>query len=164
MINMLELKFINEFIVNEKKDRLIYEFSNPPKRENAIMRFSHKVENIVNDKFIQCRCNMGNLSNNLALSGDVYIVSLEKIYGETCPYKEALIHLNDQYMPVIIIGENTVIIKSENEDSKDKSMEEQTGDERIVPFSSLEDILQTSLCVPSKIVASFAKNEVYAEY
>ena len=86
MINMLELKFINEFIVNEKKDRLIYEFSNPQKRENAIMRFSHKVENIVNDKFIQCRCNMGNLSNNLALSGDVYIVSLEKIYGETCPY------------------------------------------------------------------------------
>ena len=69
------------------------------------MRFSHKVENIVNDKFIQCRCNMGNLSNNLALSGDVYIVSLEKIYGETCPYKEALIHLNEQYMPVIIIYE-----------------------------------------------------------
>ena len=119
MINMLELKFINEFIVKEKKERLIYEFSNPKKRENAIMRFSHKVENIVNDKFIQCRCNMGNLSNNLALSGDVYIVSLEKIYGETCPYKEALIHLNEQYMPVIIIGENTVIIKSENEDSKD---------------------------------------------
>ena len=52
MINMLELKFINEFIVKEKKDRLIYEFSNPQKRENAIMRFSHKVENIVNDKFI----------------------------------------------------------------------------------------------------------------
>ena len=91
MINMLELKFINEFIVKEKKDRLIYEFSNPQKRENAIMRFSHKVENIVNDKFIQCRCNMGNLSNNLALSGDVYIVSLEKISQSSNPNLNACI-------------------------------------------------------------------------
>ena len=33
MINTLELKFINEFIVNEKKDRLIYEFSNPKKEK-----------------------------------------------------------------------------------------------------------------------------------
>ena len=119
MIDMLELKFVNEFIVNEKKDRLIHEFSIPKKRENAIMRFSHKIENIVNNKFIQCKCNMGNLGKNLTLSGDVYIVSLEKISGETCPYKEALIHLNEQYMPVIIIGENTVIIKTENEDTRD---------------------------------------------
>ena len=118
-MNDLELNFINNFIVKEKKNRLIYEFSNSKKREDALMRFSHKIENIVNNRFIHCKCNIEHLTNYVILSGDVLVISLEKINGETCSYKEALNHLKEQYMPVIIIGEKLVIIKSENEDSKD---------------------------------------------
>ncbi|MBQ9124801.1 MAG: hypothetical protein IJY14_03825 [Acholeplasmatales bacterium] len=119
MVNDLELNFINDFIVKEKKDRLIHEFSNPKKRKNALMRFSHNVENIVNNRFIHNKCNIDNLIKSVVLTGDVLLISLDKINGETCSYKEAINHLNEQYMPVIIIGQNTAIIKSENEDEKD---------------------------------------------
>ena len=43
MNNILETNFINGFIVENKKERLIHEFSNPKKRENALMRFSHSI-------------------------------------------------------------------------------------------------------------------------
>ena len=55
----------------------------------------------------------------LNISGDAYVISLSKIEGEFCPYQEAIAHLNDQYMPVIIIADNHVIIKSEGGESKD---------------------------------------------
>ena len=41
MLNPYELEFINKFIVNEKKNRIIYEFSNMNKRKDALMRFAH---------------------------------------------------------------------------------------------------------------------------
>ena len=53
------------------------------------------------------------------ISKDVYVISLSKIEGEFCTYKEAIAHLNEQYMPVIIIADNHVIIKSEGGESKD---------------------------------------------
>ena len=37
MNNILEIKFINTFIVKEKQERLIHEFSNPKKRENSLL-------------------------------------------------------------------------------------------------------------------------------
>ncbi len=119
MNNTLELDFINTYVVKEKKERLIYEFSNPKKRENALLRFSHNIESIVNDKFIKCRCNIDNINQFLDLFGDVYVVSLYKIGGEICSYKQAVAHLSEQYMPVIIIADNHVIIKSECDNSKD---------------------------------------------
>ena len=119
MNNTLELDFINTYVVKEKKERLIYEFSNPKKREHALLRFSHNIESIVNDKFIKCRCNIDNINQFLDLFGDVYVVSLYKIGGEICSYKQAVAHLSEQYMPVIIIADNHVIIKSECDSTKD---------------------------------------------
>ena len=46
MDKIIEINFINKYIISEKKDRLIYEFSNPKKRENALLRFSHSIESI----------------------------------------------------------------------------------------------------------------------
>jgi len=43
----LEIKFINSFVINEKKERLIHELSTPKKRENALLRFSHNIKNII---------------------------------------------------------------------------------------------------------------------
>ena len=119
MDNALELNFLNTYIVREKKERLIYEFANSKKREYALLRFSHDVENIIKSNFIQYRCNAGNLNIHFNISKDVYVISLSKIEGEFCPYEEAIAHLNCQYMPVIIIADNYVIIKSEDGDSKD---------------------------------------------
>ena len=119
MINELELNFINNYIIKEKKKRLIYEFSNSKKKKDALMRFCHNVERIINNKFIHRKCNIEYLNKHFILFEDVLVLSLDKINGETCSYSEALKHLNEQYMPVIIIGENAVIIKAENEDVKD---------------------------------------------
>lgn len=115
----LEMKFINDFIVKEKKERLIHEFSNHKKRENALYRFSQHVERLVNNDLIKYRCNVDKLTDILNLSGNVYVISLLKIDGEICLYKEAVSHLNEQYMPVIIIADNYIIIKSESGELKD---------------------------------------------
>lgn len=119
MESSLEKKFINAFVAKEKKERLIHEFSNPKKRENALLRFSHGVESVVDNKFIKYRCNINNFSKFLSLFNDVYVISLFKIDGEICSYKEAISHLQEQYMPVIIISDDYVIIKSESNELKD---------------------------------------------
>lgn len=119
MNSILEIKFINTFIVKEKQERLIHEFSNPKKRENALLRFSHNVESVVSDNFIKYRCNIDKLAKLLNLSCNVYVISLLKIGGEICLYKEAISHLDEQYMPVIIIADNYVIIKTESDGLKD---------------------------------------------
>lgn len=119
MNNTLEMNFITTFIVKEKKDRLIYEFLNPKKRENALMRFSHNTESIVNDKFIKYRCNIETLNKYINVTSDLYVISLDKLNGEVCSSEEAFLHLKEQYMPVIILGNDFAVIKSENEESKD---------------------------------------------
>ena len=52
MLNPYELEFINKFIVNEKKNRIIYEFSNMNKRKDALMRFAHDVDKIINKNIL----------------------------------------------------------------------------------------------------------------
>ena len=83
------------------------------------MRFSHGVESVIDNKFIKYRCNINNFSKFLSLFNDVYVISLFKIDGEICSYKEAISHLQEQYMPVIIIADDYVVIKSEGNELKD---------------------------------------------
>ena len=76
MINNIELNFINKYIVKEKKERLIYEFSNL--KEKAILRFSHNINCIIkrNIKINQIRVNE---LINIKINKMVYIISLDKI-------------------------------------------------------------------------------------
>ena len=122
MNNTIESNFINDYIVKEKKERLLHEFSNQKKRENALLRFSHNIESIVNNKFIQCKCNIDNWHQFINLTGNVYVISMLKIDGEYCSIKDAIDILNEQYMPVIVISDNYVIIKSECDGSKNNIM------------------------------------------
>ena len=112
MINNTELDFINKYIVKEKKERLIYEFSNL--KEKAILRFSHNIDCLIkrNIKINQIRVNE---LINIKINKMVYIISLDKINGEYLLYSEAINHLINQYMPVILISDNFVIIKTEDE-------------------------------------------------
>ena len=111
MINNIELNFINKYIVSERKDRLIYEFSNL--KEKAILRFSHNIDCIIkrNIKINQIRVNE---LINIKINKMVYIISLDKINGEYLLYSEAINHLINQYMPIILISDNFVIIKTED--------------------------------------------------
>ena len=44
---------------------------------------------------------------------------MKKIDGENCLFEDAIVHLSEQYMPVIVITDNYVIIKSECDSTKD---------------------------------------------
>jgi hypothetical protein len=111
-MNNTELDFINKYIVKEKKERLIYEFSNL--KEKAILRFSHNINCLIkrNIKINKIRVNE---LINIKINKMVYIISLDKINGEYLLYSEAINHLMNLYMPVILIDDNFVIIKTENE-------------------------------------------------
>ena len=84
MLNLYELEFINKFIVNEKKNRIIHEFSNMNKRKDALLRFAHDVEKIINKNNVLCRYNIDNI--DIEIKGNVYIISLLKLNGEYCFY------------------------------------------------------------------------------
>ena len=111
-MNNTELDFINKYIVKEKKERLIYEFSNL--KEKAILRFSHDINKYIkkNKKINKIKIND---LYNIKLNEKVYIISLDKINGEYLLYSDAINHLINQYMPVILIDNNFVIIKTEDE-------------------------------------------------
>ena len=117
MLNGCELEFINKYIVNGKKKRIIYEFSNTNKRKDALMRFAHDIEKIINKHNVLYIYNIDNI--DIEIKGNVYIISLMKLNGEYCSYEQAIEHLKEQYMPVIIIGDEISIIKTENEDLKE---------------------------------------------
>ena len=118
MINVHEKKFINDFIVSNKKGRLEYEFSTPKKRKEAIMRFCHDLENLIDHKYVKTNISKFDLVKYVPSSTEVYIISLSKLNGEYCSIKEGVEHLNKEYMPVIILYANVAIIKTEDESSK----------------------------------------------
>ena len=63
--------------------------------------------------------NIDNLKQIVNLTDNVYVISMEKIDGENCLFEDAIVHLSEQYMPVIVITDNYVIIKSECDSTKD---------------------------------------------
>ena len=111
MINNIELNFINKYIIGERKDRLIYEFSNL--KEKALLRFSHDINKYIkkNKKINKIKVND---LYNIKLNEKVYIVSLDRINGEYLLFNDAIIYLINQYMPIILISNNFVIIKTED--------------------------------------------------
>ena len=47
-----EKNFVNSFIRKERRERLLYEFTNPAKRNAALNRFCHNAEDLLDEKRI----------------------------------------------------------------------------------------------------------------
>ena len=121
-MNELEKAFINNFVKKQYQERLLFEFNSDKKRENALDRFSHNIEDIVRaDRIILSgtKISKPDIERELKLkkiNALAYVISSRYIQGQFFDVQEALSFCEDECMPVIIIfSEKMAFIKAEVE-------------------------------------------------
>lgn len=117
----LEEKFVNNFINQSYRDRLLFELKTSKKRLNALMRFSHNTNNLVKKDMIYSKLKKFeyNQLNNFLNGQNFYVISFKYLNGIIMNVNEVLDYISDECMPVIVCGNNNAIIKEEFEKGKD---------------------------------------------
>ena len=113
-----EEKMIKQFIKLTYQNRILFEFKNPQKRLSGYMRFSHNTKKILNnDKIFSIRkmISKSDFFDFFSKTDSLYIISVSYIDGIILRLEEAYDLISNEYMPVIIIGEDKVLIKEETE-------------------------------------------------
>ena len=120
MLNDIESKFVNDYILKAKRDRLLFELGSDKKREKALARFSHEAEEIFDSKkIIYCGVE---LTAGEAIDffkekkiKNFYVVSSSQNDKIVLAAEMALNYCFSEYMPVILIGEDYAFVKCEVE-------------------------------------------------
>lgn len=117
----LEKKFVNDFINLSFRDRFLFELKSSKKRLDAVMRFSHNTENLIKKDIVYSR--LKKFDDNelrLFLKGqEFYVISFKYLDGIIMNINEVLEYIYDEYLPVIIYGNNVAVIKKEFEKGED---------------------------------------------
>ena len=117
MMNMNNLfcdNFIRKYIIDLKKDRLIYEY-NSKKRQNCIMRFCHNAEILIKKNCIKRKGKSEDIIMYLRKNDSYFIVSTKYDSGTYMNYDDLKKYLDDDLLVVIIISENFSIVREEVE-------------------------------------------------
>lgn len=117
----LEDKFVNDFINPSYRDRLLFELRTSKKRLNALMRFSHNANDLVKKDMIYSRLKKID-DDELKLflnEQEFYVISFKYLDGTIMNINETLDYIRDEYMPVIVCGNNIAVIKKEYEKGED---------------------------------------------
>lgn len=117
----LEDKFVNDFINPSYRDRLLFELRTSKKRLNALMRFSHNTNDLVKKDMIYSRLKKID-DDELKLflnEQEFYVISFKYLDGTIMNINETLDYIRDEYMPVIVCGNNIAVIKKEFEKGED---------------------------------------------
>lgn len=113
----LEVKFANNFINTIYRDRLLFELKTSKKRLKALMRFSHNTNDLIKKDMIYSRLKNFDY-NELKLflnDKEFYVISFKYLDGIIMNVVEILDYIRDEYMPVIVCGNNIAVIKKEVE-------------------------------------------------
>lgn len=116
-----EEKFVNDFINTSHRDRLLFELKSQKKRLNALMRFSHNIDGLlINGKIysILKKFDYSTLKSFLN-EQELYVISFKFLNGAIMSVTEVLEYLDNEYMPVIVCGNNIAVIKKEFEKCSD---------------------------------------------
>ena len=117
MILDLEENFINNYINPLYQDRLLFEFRSPKKRLDALMRFSHNIDKLVkrHNLILKLKKITDDATTFLLKEREVYVISFKYLEGTLMSVNDALNYITNEYMPVIILSNNIVVIKTEYE-------------------------------------------------
>ena len=117
----LEEKFVNDFINSPYRDRLLFELKTSKKRLNALMRFSHNTNDLVKKDMVYSKLKKFeyDILNNFLNGKNFYVISFKYLNGIIMNVNEVLDYISDEYMPVIVCGNNNAIIKKEFEKGED---------------------------------------------
>lgn len=122
MNTSIERTFVKSFICKRMQNRLIFELSTK-NRNKAITRFAHISDELIESKYVIFRSNkLTNFEVETKLleycdkNKKVYIISSNKNDGEFFPLGEAIQLCMDDYMPsIVIVNQSCVFIKEETE-------------------------------------------------
>ena len=111
----LEEKFVNDFINPSYRDRLLFELKTSKKRLNALMRFSHNMNDLLIKDMIYSKLKKFeyNQLNDFLNGQNFYVISFKYLNGIIMNVNEVLDYISDECMPVIVCGNNNAIIKKD---------------------------------------------------
>ena len=121
MKSKLDYAIVADFLSPSIKERVIYELSSSKKRIKAFERFSHGVEAVIRAEYIYYKGVTINDTIKAEIkksASECIVLSLEFQQGKSMSIEAAIDYLNNQYMLVIIVIENWLIIKPEYEGGK----------------------------------------------
>lgn len=113
----IEEKFVKDYINSAYRDRLSFELKSANKRVSALMRFCHNTEVLVKKQCIFAKLikfDTAQLKSFLN-EGQYYVLSDKYLNGIFLNVDEVLEYIADEYMPIIICGKSTALIKKEFE-------------------------------------------------
>lgn len=111
-----EEMFVNMFIVKNRRERLLYEFSRPDKRRNALTRFCHQAEDLIDPVTVVYKGN--NLNSDTAVQflkrhdGICQLMTPEE-ETKQLPFEEAVKELRMNPDAAIIAGNRFAAVKEE---------------------------------------------------
>ena len=121
MNEIIEQSFIKNFIDKRYRDRLLFELSSDKKRRNAIDRFSHNAEELLNPQKILLKgdITISDIEAQLKqrkINASSYVLSFEFSDGHTCTPREALSYFEQSPTAVIVMFSDSIaLIKAETE-------------------------------------------------
>lgn len=113
----LEEKFVNNFINVSYRERLLFELKTHKKRLKALMRFSHDIDKLVKASSIISKSKIFDEKElkQFLKGNQFYVISLKYLDGIIMNVDEILCHIYEEHLPVIICGDDVVVIKKEFE-------------------------------------------------
>ena len=117
MDKAIEEKFVKNFIMKEKRERILYELFSPEKREQVIHRLYQALDKkykILEDDKIRDEELFSFVKRLYDVNKNCYVIADSVDDGTLLPFKVAFEHMvADCADYAILCGENTVIMKEE---------------------------------------------------
>jgi len=112
----LEELFVKTCIAPSRQGRILFELQKPGKRNDAIERFSHDADYLLNKDRVVMTPKISTLPPDF-LQGDIWAMYLYDAGGKAINSQEMMQMIDDEYGPMIFIS-NTgrAIVKTEDND------------------------------------------------
>lgn len=116
-----EILFCKNFVIKEKRERILYELQTPKKRKHALTLFSHKAEKIIKPSIIFAKSYCSNvldivcLIKKVSFSEQGYMITIDKKTDQKSFHLNQVVYLGIQtgMAFIVLIDESTALIREE---------------------------------------------------
>ena len=115
IMNPYQEYFISNYVVFNKRDRLIFELNSKKKKEKFMNYFCHDTKKIIIPERIVYEGNVIDAMPYIKSINEFYVMTYDNIEGKMLDKNELMKYIEEEYMPIIAISESLVIIKEEVE-------------------------------------------------
>ena len=112
-----EEDFINNFINKQYRNRLLFELKSSKKRINALMRFSHNIDDLIKKEKVSSKLKNFEESElkSFLKENKFYVLSFKHLEGCILEGNDVLEYISEELSPVIVCGTNIAVLKKEFE-------------------------------------------------